>query len=424
MAKDRPESPDVRLDSITIERFRSCHHTVFEPNAGLCALIGINGAGKTNVLEVIRLLDVNRGRAARRGIDVNPGSSLTAQVTAFFTVGGSRVGLRSVYGTADRSRRDEMVPLDERWNLSSITGSRAWRPMPPAHFLKRNMRFDPQEQLILVDEDEGRFTYSRRFERFDTRILENPATIEAVIAVEEFRGRLSYYSASQFTDPTRCPTSFEVDEEGALVDAYRVGPHARFLHNLYSLRKDSPELYAEYCRFVSRKQLGLISRLTWKEIELSSSTADVRSGGSVKKVKKRKTMVIPKIQVGSAHITFNQLSEGTFKTLALAFYIITDVSRLLMIEEPEVCVHHGLLRRLIDTIKAYSHRKQIIISTHSDLLVDELDPADLFVVKMTSVGTEVSQLQKSLDPRSMQALHTYLQESGPLGEYWRSGGLS
>ena len=78
----------------------------------------------------------------------------------------------------------------------------------------------------------------------------------------------------------------------------------------------------------------------------------------------------------------------------------------------------------METIKAYSSRKQTIISTHSDLLVDQLEPRHMFVVEMTTGGTAVKGLEQWLDKGGRKALHEYLDEAGPLGEYWRSGGLS
>ena len=193
---------------------------------------------------------------------------------------------------------------------------------------------------------------------------------------------------------------------------------------MYNLKKTNPDRYAVYQQFVSKQELGLISRLTWKEVELSSSTVSINSGGKVNKVKNYKTLVIPKIQIGQSHITFSQLSEGTFKTLALIFYIMTDSSSCLLIEEPEVCVHHGLLTRIISTIKAYSSEKQVILSTHSDLVLDLLEPKNVFVVAMTSTGTTTTGLESWIDKNGRTALKTYLAESGTLGEYWRSGGLS
>jgi hypothetical protein len=323
--------------------------------------------------------------------------------------------------------------VKELWNLASLTDSKAWIPMPPAGILREYSRSPKTDgQLAFFGEPNGIMHLvqygSKKNEKFDpASILSNKAAVDALIKVAEFRSGIAYYSAAQFTDPSRCPSSFEVDEQGRLDEPYLPNSgysHLRFLHDLYALRHDNYQLYEEYCIFVSKKQLGLVSRIRWKEIELSSNTAEVKSSGTVKKIKKKKTLVIPKVQIGKSHITFNQLSEGTFKTLALVFYIITDSSKLLMIEEPEVCVHHGLLQKIIETIKSCAHRRQTIISTHSNLLVDELDPRHLFVVEMTKSGTEAKNLKSWLGKREQEALHEYLAESGSLGEYWRSGGLS
>lgn len=428
VTKEQEVGLAVRLESIHITGYRSCRNTSFSPNAELSALIGINGAGKTNILQAIRLLDASR--AARRSARINEPqiAAGTTQVTAWFRVGDQRIGLKLILSPVESGRRTsgEMIAIDESWNLAPFTKSKAWRNVPPLMYLQEVYGGVSDKDVFLYSESEFMLT-KRRHGRIDFSILENPAAVQAIVAVTEFRAGISYYSASQFTDPSRCPSSFEVDEEGRLAEGFGPGTgmaHLKFLHNLYSLRQENPQLYEEYCRFVSRQQLGLVSRITWKEIELSSSTAEVRSSGNVRKIKKRKTLVIPKVQIGTSHITFNQLSEGTFKTLALAFYIITDASQFLMVEEPEVCVHHGLLRKVISTIKTHSHRKQTIISTHSDLLVDELDPSNLFVVEMSSTGTQVNPLEGWLGVEGREALHTYLAESGPLGEYWRSGGLT
>lgn len=417
----------VRLESITIDGYRSCRGTTFTPNKDLSALIGINGAGKTNILQGIRLLDNSRGRSFRKTseVDVQAG---TANLTAWFTVNEAKIGLRVLLSPIDTGRRgEELMPIKELWNLHSLTGSKAWRQMPSSSFL-RDILYGHLEQASLFDLDvELMNLKSSRYEKLDFDLLQNMAVLESIIAIDEFRKGISYYSASQFTDPSRCPSSFEVDEGGGLNEPYFGGHgsvHLKFLHDLYALRRDNPTVYQEYCSFVSKQQLGLVSRFTWKEIELSTSSAEVKSTGSVKKIKKRKKLVIPRVQIGTTHITFNQLSEGTFKTLALAFYVITDSSKLLMIEEPEVCVHHGLLRKIVETIKTYAKRKQTIVSTHSDQLLDELEPKHLFVVEMTSGGTSVAGLEGWLDRRQRDALHEYLMESGPLGEYWRSGGFS
>lgn len=417
------------MDQIEIEGFRSCHATTFKLHPELSALIGINGAGKTNILHAIRLLQVRRSRQRRTSADdLSTGSE--ARVTAWFHIDGKRVGLRTIFGIVDSARRgDELAAVSETWNLQSIAGTRGWKPFVPIEFLDDNGSRLSHHAAYLAFSKSMATAVSRHsldVLRYDPELLSNEAVRNAVRAITNFRKGITYYSASQFTDPTRCPSSFEVDEDGRLIDTYvsERSVHLKFLHDLYTLRKANSNSYDEYCRFVSRQQLGLISRLTWKEIELSSNTAEVKRGGAIQKIRKTKTLVIPKVQIGSSYITFNQLSEGTFKTLALAFYIITDASSFLMVEEPEVCIHHGLLSRIVGTLKAYSKNKQTIISTHSDLLVDELEPANVFVVEMAGNGTRVKGLEDWLGKRGEQALHAYLNESGTLGEYWKTGGLS
>jgi len=119
-----------------------------------------------------------------------------------------------------------------------------------------------------------------------------------------------------------------------------------------------------------------------------------------------------------------QLSEGTFKTITLLFYLITERSSALLIEEPEVCVHHGLLVSIIELIKTYSRQKQIILSTHSDFILDQVEPRHVYRVKRDNEdGTKVTHIEKALSAGELKALKLYLETEGNLGEYWRHGSL-
>jgi ABC-type lipoprotein export system ATPase subunit len=410
----------VQLVQVDIERFRSCISTTIKPHPKLSALIGINGAGKTNVLSALRLLRVGDRRFMRTEPATRP---TEAMLTAVFVVDDKKVGLRLRLQLSESNRgSDEVAHVDELWNFYGVM--RGWRRIPPFALLDARQQLSGDQERSLFLYEKEMFASGRA--RFDFEVLDQPGVMDCIRAVNDFRTGISYYSASQFTEPSRCPSSFEVDEDGRLTNRIQAErhPHLKFIYDLYRLKSESKETYLQYCRFVSRAQLGLVSRLTWKEIILSSNTAEVKSGGKVKRVKQTKTMVIPKVQIGSSYMTFNQLSEGTFKTLALVFYIMTDAARCIMIEEPEVCVHHGLLSRIVSTIRAYSDSKQVIMSTHSDMLVDSLEPENIFVVEMLKQGTSVSSLNEWLDKAGKEALHTYLAESGTLGEYWRTGGLA
>ena len=416
------------LQKVEVSGYRSCRATRFVPNSRLSALIGINGAGKTNLLNAIRLISPQQIR--RYGIASDDKSSVQTQVVAWFDVGAKKIGMRMRLFLTPASRTgDEVRSFTEEFNFSGIDGSKGWKHFPLMCFQDDAVLTDDIEQQMYMYQrmarTKSRMNFPGELAPVDFTIVRDQKNLEALKAISKFRRGITYYSASQFTDPTRCPSNFEIDSEGRLSESYGTSKvHVKFLFDLYSLRNSNIDLYNDYVTFVSRGQLGLISRLSWKAIELSSYAAEVKSGGRVSKVRKYKTLIIPKIQIGSSHLTFNQLSEGTFKTLATVFYIMTDASSCLLIEEPEVCVHHGLLTSIVNTIKAYSVTKQVIFSTHSDLVLDQLDPENVFVVEALKTGTSATGLAKWVGPRGKVALGTYLNETGTLGEYWRTGGLS
>jgi predicted ATPase len=147
-------------------------------------------------------------------------------------------------------------------------------------------------------------------------------------------------------------------------------------------------------------------------------------GGKVERRKRNRLLVIPQFRLGKQKLSPNQLSEGTFKTLALLFHLITDDATAVLIEEPEVCVHHGLLSSILELIKTASHRKQIILSTHSDYVLDHVSPENVFQISFDKAkGTVARHVPKSMTAREYAALREYLASEGNLGEYWREGGL-
>jgi len=241
----------------------------------------------------------------------------------------------------------------------------------------------------------------------------------------EFRNRISYYSASQFTNPGRCPSSIEIDEEGDLLRPLsRRREHERFLLDMYRLRESNPAAYSAYISLVGKHGLKLISTIFWKQVKIASSQIEVRTGGKVVKRKRKRVLVVPSVQTGSDRLSFSQLSEGIFKTLALIFYLMTDDNDLLLIEEPEVCVHHGLLASVVELIKDQSVKKQIIFSTHSDFVLDQVKPEQVFsVVRNDQKGTLVRSVGTGYPKATIEALREYLKTSGNLGEFWRQGGL-
>ena len=122
----------VALDEIKIKSYRSCRETIFQPNPQLTALIGINGAGKTNILNAISLLSPTFSPRWQNS-ELKDGSAETKTVIiAWFDVNGEKVGLRlQLTLGSTRSSKDEVLKYEEEWCFPSFTKSRVWNKPPP-----------------------------------------------------------------------------------------------------------------------------------------------------------------------------------------------------------------------------------------------------------------------------------------------------
>ena len=62
---------------------------------------------------------------------------------------------------------------------------------------------------------------------------------------------------------------------------------------------------------------------------------------------------------------FNGVSAGTLRIVQLLTYLIFDRASCMLLEQPEDSIHPGLLTKVIDILRTYSGRTQLICTTHS-----------------------------------------------------------
>jgi len=318
----------------------------------------------------------------------------------------------------DESNQDEIVSTTESWYMFDITGNKKLIKIPLGIFYEgyRELKFYSKERFIISHS--GNFNRLMINQGLTKKIQ---AAIEAVIS---YLQRLKYYSASQFTNPSSCPTSFEAEGIGRIRRGIRIRGHKRFLYDMYDEYKNNSSGYEQFISLIGPSGIGLIDNIEFNEIRTSSLEYKVMIGGKVRKKEKVNLLIAPGFKIGNNKLSPSQLSEGTFKTIALIFYLVTDRSSLLMIEEPEVCVHHGLLESIIELIKVYSTEKQIFISTHSDAVLDNLKVENIFKVKRDErKGTIISKVVKSMNSLELKILKEYLHTEGSLGELWKHGDL-
>jgi len=111
-----------------------------------------------------------------------------------------------------------------------------------------------------------------------------------------------------------------------------------------------------------------------------------------------------------------RLSDGTVRYLCLlAILCHPDPPPLVCLEEPELGLHPDLQSRLADLLVEASHRMQLIVTTHSDILIDGLTdvPEAVVVCEKRNGSTNMSR-------RTKADLAQWLKDYG-LGQLWRRG---
>jgi predicted ATPase len=121
---------------------------------------------------------------------------------------------------------------------------------------------------------------------------------------------------------------------------------------------------------------------------------------------------------GDFIIPATRLSDGTLRYLCLlAILCDPEPPPLICIEEPELGLHPDVLPKIADLLIDAAERTQLIITTHSDILVDALTdyPEALLICEKPEDRTLIRRL-------SHEALAPWL-EAYRLGELWTRGEL-
>ena len=124
------------------------------------------------------------------------------------------------------------------------------------------------------------------------------------------------------------------------------------------------------------------------------------------------------LQEGNITVPAVRLSDGTLRYLILlAILCHPSPPPLVCIEEPELGLHPDIIPGLAELLREASQRCQLIVTTHSDTLVDALSdtPESVVVCEKENGQTTMKRLDK-------QDLAGWL-ERYSLGDYWMRGGL-
>ncbi len=385
------------LDSIEIRNFRSVETVELRLGEPVIALIGKNGAGKTNLLHAIHVaaelcfgnpdplfrLAANDGsrptefvvrfaadgacylyrvsRAAFPNEDSAVSESLERDGRALFTRKGRE--LTSSYAPFESALR---VPLGipGLWNLMQV--------LPREHAL-----FAP---LSAADRWLRGVRYFQVQQQFQEHAERAPVSLVDASRYEQWK---------QSLDQSPFPDSVML----------------RLVHMHLAERRKLDELRS----LLGDDGLGLVSRITIEEIDVP----DADSNGGRRSDYLVTFTPCGGIAGGGRSFKVGGLSAGTWRIIQLLTYLVFDEASCMLVEQPEDSIHAGLLGKLLDIFRTYAHRTQLICTTHSARVIDLIGPEGVRLVTVDGVTTEVAELT----PEDVAASQSYLADEGTLAEF-------
>lgn len=361
------------------------------PLESLNVFIGPNGSGKSNFLEVLALL-----RAAPTGLPepvkemggikewLSKGPSLPryASIDAEIDHPAGSVPVRHLLQIAENGSRFELV--DERIEDKSLLGG----------------------------EEEPHFYY--RF-RQGYPILTDLSKTERNIKRESLNPEESILS--QVRDPEAYPVLSWLQDRYERIRLYRnwsFGPGAAWrqaqnpLGRSDILSDGGENLALVLSTFRSQAKVELLDSLRQLFDGIENFNVSIVAGYAQLFLEER----------GGREIPASRLSDGTLRYLSLlAILLHPDPPPLIAIEEPELGLHPDVIPHVAELLVRAAERTQLVVTTHSRMLVDALSDRPSSVVVCEKIDGE-----SRFERLDSGALAAWL-EKYTLGDLWSMGEL-
>lgn len=351
------------------------------PMRGLNVLIGANGSGKSNFLEILALL-----RAAAKGQ---------------FGAGGELLWK----GEGDQPSAEGTIDV----TISNPDQSTALR-----HILTV---FNSGPRLEVADERiEAEGVAKKLYYRYDRGkpVLGPPKSRTNMAgAIHPDRSVLA-----QVKDPVRYPELASLEKAYAGLRLYRnwhFGPAAS-LRREQSVHLPNDFLLEDGCENLAHVLDGMLANA---RPQLDESLKKLYEGiEGIRNQRLSSAIQLFIRESGDRQIRATRLSDGTLRYLCLlAILLHPQPPPLVAIEEPELGLHPDLIPQVADLLRDAATRTQLVVTTHSSMLVDALGDQPESIVICEKYQGESS--FERLEGKRMKALL----KLDSLGELWSRGQL-
>lgn len=344
------------LTRIVIAGYRSLKNVTLEPGR-VTVLIGANGAGKSNVLSVLRMIPLMRTQSLRRFVAEAGGASALLH-----------------YGP------QHTPEIEVRLEFRQDSGEIAW---------SARLGYAADDTLLYVDEQvafraPGQADFKARSlgaGHTESR-LEEEALKQGASMAKTARWWLANLNFFHFHDTSRTAAlranARQIDDRFLRSDGSNL---AAFLLRLSV--SETADAQAAWQRIT-----GLLRQVApyVKQLQPEFVAPDSPETSAVR---------LAWIDERDHRFDAHDLSDGTLRALALITALAQPAATLpafISIDEPELGLHPAALAMLCGLVKSVSSRTQVLLATQSPALLDEFEPADVVVCDRTQGETNLRRL--------------------------------
>jgi predicted ATP-dependent endonuclease of OLD family len=389
MSTETEEHPRVYLDSVHLKGFKSIEDLTIDLKKGLNILIGKNGSGKSNFLELIDFIIRfnNKSKIPYKYVK----AEILSNDNHSFVIETERL-------IHSKISKENMLDSPEAIEKITIDGQLEFDSSENENFKKRitfkNRKVVYKGNLALFFNRLGYGPIYPTYIKFNT-----PSNLEAI----DVSGTLKFDIEDEYTEWNSNTLSFINDIFWHLDIIYYESPTT------------TPLTAVEF-----NEQLKLRNNIL-TNVTRFTNIEDFRFNSNIISYSFDKFVTVENIKlefkINGNWLPWSQLSDGTRRL----FYIVTEIAfsrGQILVEEPELGIHPHQFNLLMDFLKEQSEDKQIIISTHSPKALDHLSPEELDHILIAYYDLEKGTQIRHLSDKEIKKAQNYMKEVGFFSDYW------
>ncbi len=401
----------VWINRLHIENYKSIVNATIDFTSGLNIIIGKNGAGKTNLLDF-----VFTNFRVDRYIITRTRRTLKNNFTMFFSV--KMLDNQKISIVEIEHSRTLIVGEDQKPKSSNIF------KVKRSHDEKEEFSMEFQTGIIPYE--------------LQNNLEKNDKVRKEVFNELNFLRHInSAYVKFQLPTTSNLewlalPASLELDAQAGV--RFSEDSIFTFLFNFQMQLEES--LLANYTRINSNdldtldnmKQFIIqkfhecshnINIIT--PIRTYTPIDDIRLNPNVNIHKQDEKFIVENLiidfYVNDSWIPWSYISDGTKRLFNLIIQTALIEDGIILIEEPELGIHPTQLYKLMDFIKVKAFTNQVLVSTHSPLVMDILKPEDLNCITIAKMSKNGSKFIK-LSEQKIHKAQRYISDVGDLSQFW------